>query len=183
MTAVLVFGQTVGCGKVQRVSDEPSTNRQEDKLMLEMYTESKYSVYPPGIILNMKVYQTGKAEYDHYPSQQTKGKFAVERTRFSLTADEFENIKALTATTLRTARESYGPTVPILDAAIETTLVLNINGTRKQILLTENHSNLILEKKKGVYPESLLNLLLFIQKKNDELLGINRDLAEKEPHT
>ncbi|MBA2335314.1 MAG: hypothetical protein H0V90_10305 [Blastocatellia bacterium] len=178
MTVILFFGPTVGCGKAQSVSDAPiPAGRQEDGLILEMYTESKYSVYPPGKILNIKVYESGQAEYDHYPARQTKGKFDIKRTGFSLTDVELEKIRSLTTKTLKTSGDSYGPTVPILDAAIETTLVLSMSGNQRKILLTENHSNLILEKKKGIYPESLLDLLLFIQKKNDELLGIDRELS------
>jgi hypothetical protein len=63
----------------------------------------------------------------------------------------------------------YEPTVPILDARIEVTLLVIDGDTRKRIVLQENHSHLILEKKDGVYPPSLLKLLRFIQEKSRAL--------------
>lgn len=162
----------VACDRSANISNfSISANQQEDEVILEMFTESKYSVYPPGRILNLRVYKSGKAEYDLYPPVQKEGQFRVERTKLTLTSDELAKIKALIAETMDTAKESYGPSVPILDAAIETTLKLRINGNQKVIVLTENHSNLVLEKKKNVYPDSLLNLLFFIQQKTNELSG------------
>ncbi|MCV4615129.1 hypothetical protein OFM04_35055, partial [Escherichia coli] len=68
----------------------------------------------------------------------------------------------------------YEPTVRILDAAIETRIIIKRNAEEKTILLQENHSNLILEKKAGIYPEQLLDLLRFIQEVNFQLLSGQR---------
>lgn len=176
IAVIPLVGLTSGCDNARSITASPSAERPlQDGLILEMYTKSEYSVYPPGKVLNMKIYESGQAEYDHYPSESQKGEFELKRTAFALSVDELEMIRRLVDETLRSSRESYGPTVPIVDASIQTTLNLERGGRQKKIILNENHSNLILEKKKGVYPESLLNLLTFIQKKTDKYLGIDRE--------
>lgn len=140
-------------------------------VILEVWTEAKYVVYPPGKILNLRVYDSGKAEFDYYPDQNEKKPFFTERRQFLLERTEItEIIRSIEDTSVNTWKDIYEPTVPILDAAIETTINLKLNSLEKRIVLKENHSNLILDKKTGVYPESLLNLLKFIQKINRQLL-------------
>lgn len=149
--------------------------RHSDSLILEVWTESKYTVYPPGKILNLRFDGTDVAEFDYYPNQDTKSTFFTERRRFQLETGERERIvKAVEPDSVRGWKDVYEPTVRILDAAIETRIIIKRNAEEKTILLQENHSNLILEKKAGIYPEQLLDLLRFIQEVNFQLLSGQR---------
>lgn len=152
---------------------QPSANvRSTETQILEIRTEGKYVVYPHGEFLNMRLFDSGRMEYDYFPPQGAEQPFSLERRETTLPKDEFERIKGyLVDPTLRAAKPEYEPTVPILDAAIETSILFISQGSAKKIVLKENHSNLILEKKGGIYPKALLELLLLVQEINRRLLG------------
>lgn len=170
-----VFLCQVGCG--QGVVTNSSNmlaeeGKQTKNVLLEVWTEAKYVVYPPGKVLNIKLYDSGEAEYDYYPPQQVIGEeFKAERRIFRLDSSELARVKSLIADPeLRKSNRLFKPTVPILDAAIETTVTYANEDGSSSITLEENHSNLMLEKKKEVYPGPLLELLLLVQRIDHELL-------------
>jgi hypothetical protein len=140
-------------------------------IILEVTTESKNMVYPPGTVTNIKLFSSGLAEYDHYPKPDTNVSFKVERRKVQLEEGEFEKAKNLLANLGNTTlKAEYEPTVRIFDASIVTKVKYAKSNGFEFILLKENHSNLILEKKKGIYPEPLLDLMLFVKEFDQRVL-------------
>jgi hypothetical protein len=168
----IAFLNTNSCQNIKSPSNNSGLVNQSDDIVLEVYTESKYNVYPPGKVLNLRIYVSGKVEYDYYLSQEARKPFTLFRKEVQLSVDELAKVKELlNDSTLMKAKEMYSPTVLILDASITVFVTCKIGSdNEKKIVLNENHSNLILEKKEGVYPKGLLNLLLFVQNTNTRLL-------------
>jgi len=173
LTAIFIVGHIFGC-HASSESKTSSANHSEN-VILEIYTESKYDVYPPGKVLNLKLYDSGRAEYDYYPSQEKRVEYYLKRKEVILSKDDFNNLKQVLADkSLAYAKAEYPPSVPILDASIRTTVIFKPDGQTKTTVLNENHSNLILEKKGGKYPRGLLDLLIFVQ-------NLNRQWLEQKP--
>jgi hypothetical protein len=176
---VIAFGKS-SCQDVGTIANKNIAQTNPDEVLLEVYTESKHMVYPPGKVLNIKLYSSGKAEYDFYPPQDAKEPFKLERREMLFDKEELETIKKLVGNpTLSTTKNEYSPTVPILDASITTTVIYRQNGKERKIVLNENHSNLILEKKEGIYPKVLLDLLLFVQNFNRNLFEDKKNEKSK----
>lgn len=143
-----------------------------DEVLLEVYTDLEGMVYPSGKVLDLKLYDSGRVEYDYYPPRQDNERpVSLQRRETSLEKESLESIKKLIIEPgLLEAKSEYPPTAPRFDASITVTVIFKTAGTERRIILRENDSDLYLGKKKGVYPSALVDLLLLVQNINDRLL-------------
>jgi hypothetical protein len=141
------------------------------EILLEVQTESAGMVYPLGTILEIKLYSTGEAEMDYYlttanriPNTHVPTKAL--RKKVMLDKSDFQELKTLIEKTdFVKAKSQYSPESTILsDASTSTTINSRYKNDLKKIVLQESDSHLHLEKKKGLYPESLIDLLKLITK-------------------
>ena len=142
-----------------------------EEVLLEVSTEMKGMVYPNGKVLNIKLYSSGRAEYDFYPPRNANSPTKLERKASFLEMKDLEEIKSLiTNLSSAPAKSEYLPISPRLDAAITTTVIYRTKNEETKIVLTENDSDLLLEKKENFYPKPLLDLLYFVQRFHKKLL-------------
>jgi hypothetical protein len=141
--------------------------------LLEVSTAASSTVYPPGETLDLRLYENGEAEFDYYlpPNPNRVGEpFKPVRRHAKLSAEEVGRIKTLLAgPDLSSAKAEYLPTQGMIDSYTVKTITYNDAGRERRIVLRENDSHLLLDKKEGVYPESLIELLKLIQNINDSL--------------
>ena len=168
--ALLVFANH-SCSSQKTIPNSDTNQEMPSEVILEVVTESKYMVYPPGSVINIRLFSSGRAEYDYYPEQTSGEPIKLERREVELDKNELDRVKTLISELGETVLKSeYSPTVPILDASIVTKVIFSKKKETEIVVLKENHSNLILEKKKGIYPQPLLNLLLFVQDFDQKVL-------------
>ena len=173
---VLIGLSLMGCA-----SSNTASSKQEDKtvdpagrkVLLEVSTEASKTVYPPGETLDLRLYETGEAEYDYYtpPNPSKVGEpFKAVRRQARLSTEEVERVRnILNEPTLSDSKAEYLPTKPILDSSVVKVVVYNNQGRERRIVLKENDSHLLLDRKGGVYPAPLIELLKLVQKINEDL--------------
>ncbi len=153
-------------------SRNSSVETKNMETLLEVHTQTSGMVYPQGTILEIKLYSTGEAEMDYYltPSNYVptndRTPTKTQRKNVLLEANDFQTLKNLTETVdFMKAKSQYPPSFSGLsDVSTTTTIISKYKNELKKIVLEETDSSLHLEKKKGVYPESLINLLDLIKK-------------------
>jgi hypothetical protein len=163
---VIVIGalcyQAVGC-QGRTVQQMTSDQDKRGNPILAIYTDAKYSVYPPGRRLNLIVFSSGAAEYDYYPKQDSGKAFEFERRKITLENNDFNRIKELVGQLSETdIKDHYSPALRMMDAFISVSVSLSDGPKKKNVVLEENHSDLALDKKKGVYPDPLWELLMLV---------------------
>jgi hypothetical protein len=156
--------QAVGC-QSRTVQQTTSDSERRGNPFLVVYTEAKYSVYPPGRRLNLAVFSSGAAEYDYYPKQNSGNAIEFERRKITLEDNDFNQIKEIVAQLSETEiKDHYSPTLRMMDAFVSVSVTLFHDGREKNVILEENDSDLALDKKKGVYPDPLLKLLTLVSR-------------------
>ncbi len=157
VTLICCFA-TVGCGQ----KSELSTTAIPEKVLFEIHSVGKFTSYPDVKVLKLRVFNSGKAEYDHFPPQGQE--FYLQRRSLQLSEEDLNYVKhILENRSWEQVKPIYEPTERMLDAAVEVTLDINLSTGLRQIILKENHSNLVLDKKMNVYPSELLKLLKFAE--------------------
>lgn len=168
LSLLLLVGCATGSNGAGGASDSNGRS-----VLLEVSTEASQTVYPPGRTLDLRLYESGEAEFDFYTRRdpmQPGAPFKAELRRVRLDAEEIERLRQLLADPrLSAARAEYGPTKPILDSWVVTVVDFNRGGQQQRITLKENDSHLLLDRKGGVYPEPLIELLRLVGKINLEL--------------
>src|SRR5918911_3332038 len=165
----------VSCSQSEVISKQENhaTAPASQKSLLEVSTEASNTVYPPGETLDLRLYETGEVEYDYYPPpnpSRVGEPFRAVRKRTKLSTEEVEHIQdILNKPDLSNAKAEYPPIKPILDSYIVKIVAYNDQGRERRIVLRENDSHLLLDKKEGVYPKSLIELLKLVQKINEDL--------------
>lgn len=172
LTVMIAFANH-GCKSQNKLRALDTDQTASSEVILEIITESKYMVYPPGTVTNIKLFSSGRAEYDYYPNQGSDAQFKLERRAVMLDKSEVSEVASLVNQLgAITVKPEYAPTVPILDASIVTRVMYTKNKEVGVVILKENHSNLILENKKGIYPQPLLDLLIFVQNFDQKMLRV-----------
>lgn len=173
----IIFVSILGsssCRRIEILSNQNITQELSEQTLLEVYTELEGMVYPTGKVLNIKLYSSGKAEYDYYSLERTKKTFKLERKQTFLSREDLEILKAIiNDLNLSVVKSEYFPTMPVLDARTTKTVIYKKAFDEIKIVLKENDSDLYLENKNKIYPAELLNLLLFVQKFHQRLLNAN----------
>lgn len=147
---------TSGCATASKLAPN------NDDLLLEMITDASDSVYPPGKSLDLRVYESGKTEFDNYsPDELHKVEPATPQLKqTTINSEQLSAIRAvLNKLNSGNPKSTYPPTERIFDARIVTTITYKSNEGMKTIILQENDSHLHLEKKKHIYPQPLIELL------------------------
>lgn len=167
----LVF--SLGCGFNTDVTE--SRPAADDAVILEICTEASELIYPPGKILDIRLYRSGELEFDKYspePDIKNIDKLDVKRERSKLSADELQTvITSLRDQRLYDSQDLYQTTLKMRDIDITKTIKITFEGKTKQITLEENDNHLHLEKKTNIYPEPLLDLLKRAEAINKNLLA------------
>lgn len=174
ITVALAVG-LIGCSAQSLATSTNVDNLINDtnkETLLEVSTQSEGMVYPLGTILEIKLYSTGEAEMDYYltsltvPTLNEHIPTKTLRKNVVINKSDFQQLKALIEMAdFVKASSQYLPTFPYpSDVSTTTTIIFKYKEESKKIVLKESDNNLYLEKKKGVYPDSLINLLKLITK-------------------
>ena len=155
------------------VENNINTNRKiavndnsEKEILLEVYTNSEGMVDPSGMLLDLRLYSTGEVDYENYLNSLNGGDtYKKLRKGVMLNKENFEELKKLIEMPdFVKAKTRFKSTMFFSDVLTTTTIVFKYKGKEKKITLEETDTHLHLDKKKDVYPKSLITLLQLITK-------------------
>lgn len=148
-------------GQIPTANQENESASTSKELLLEVYTKSEGMTHPRGVVLDIRLYSNGEAEFGYY---MTPARNQSTTKTIKLPSDDFVGLKALIESEdLLNAKDFYGPTVELSDAMTTTTVRIKRNKHERKIVLHETDTGLHLDRKKAVYPVSLIKLLSLIE--------------------
>jgi hypothetical protein len=158
-----------------------------DKVVLEIITTASGMVYPKeGDLLDMRLYESGRFEYDDYPEQKPPTYFSppITRKESRLNPEDVRNLINLAEQPdFLSAEEKYPGILPHIDDQWVTTIKFTYNG-REKIITAVNLWDFryaevdsapapYMEKlrKKVKYPPSLLKLFVLANELKAKTIG------------
>ncbi len=148
----------------------------ENTVILEVTTDASATSYPSGHILDMRLYENMKVEFDFYPPntpERLGEKLTLETKKDKLNQHDYHQITSLLdSLDLSSANDYYGPSrTTSVDSFVKRHVLISYNGRKKSIILEERDSHLHLNEKSDLYPPPLIKLLEMID-------DLNRDLRK-----
>jgi len=160
-----------GCDANGNIAD--SSSAANNRVILEVVSETSETVYPRGKILVLRLYDNSVAQFDFYPPNtpdRVGMPFESSLNRRSISQDKLASIVAyMDSLNFSQLRDVYEPTLRPSDAFIKETINLQSGSKTKKIVLEENDSHLHLDQKSESYGAALVILLRFVEKLNLEL--------------
>ena len=161
-----------GCS--QSAGNQKNTGPAGGKAILEVQSYAPDTSYPRGNILDIRLYQNRRVEFDFYPPNTPDRlgmKFSVERLESMLSEAQFDKfVSLLNASDLGAAALDYPPSrTSSTDSFIRKTVTYRIGEAEKKVSLEERDSHLHLSEKSEVYPRSLISLLELVEEVNRQL--------------
>jgi hypothetical protein len=162
---ILIFIVSVlnsGCAN-QQSSVNPFAK--SDEVVLEVITNASGMVYPKeGDILNFRLYESGRFEYDDYPNQDpprvTTRNVVITKKEAKLNTDEVkELINLAEQPDFLAAKENYPRLRPHVDDQWTTIIIFTHQGQRKRISAVDFWDMLHYPEDKAKYPTSMAKLL------------------------
>ncbi|MEP6849078.1 MAG: hypothetical protein ABI999_09495 [Acidobacteriota bacterium] len=137
----------------------------DERLLLEVVSESEGPVYPPGKTLTLRLYSDAAIEFDFFPQygpDLAGVPFRTELKRSAITGEQFDAFLTIfDKMRFDEPKTMYTPTRRILDSKIRVTVNYLSDNAMKKIIIEENDSHVHLESS-GVYPDSLVQLLKLV---------------------
>jgi hypothetical protein len=136
-----------------------------DKVVLEITTNASGMVYPrEGDILDMRLYESGRFEYDDYPNQDppkiTSANVIITRKESKLNADSVRELIGLAEQPdFLAADDEYPPIQRGVDSQFRKTILFTHRGRQKKIVVVDYGSDDGISDAKSRYPASLLQLV------------------------
>ena len=132
-------------------------------VLLEIYTDCRGMTYPHGKVLDIRLYQSGRLEYDRYPPDELSAhwhfRYWFPRTHVYVTPDQVnEFIELAEQPDFRAAKDEYPPKIPGTDSEFRTFITFNHSGWRKNVVLVDYFGDDGMGDREN-YPPSLLALM------------------------
>lgn len=171
---ILLFLLNGNCSIFQVNKYTDNTLPVKKGVILEVITEAGETSYPPGQVLDLKLYDNKEVEFDFYKPDTPDRigiQFSSERKQSTISQEDFNEIKSLLNNSdLLNAKNYYAPSINIsVDSRIKKIITFKAVNQEKNIVLEERDSHLHLKEKLGKYPESLVMLLEKVENINREL--------------
>ena len=135
----------------------------DNPVVLEVSTDCRGLTYPRGLVLDFRLYQDGRLEYDAYPSDQRSARshlrYWFPRTHSYLApAEVIELITIAQQSDFLAAEREYPPAIPGLDSEFRTSISFSHAGHQKNVIVVDYLGDDGVSAKER-YPPSLLALL------------------------
>ncbi|MDQ3753418.1 MAG: hypothetical protein M3371_01635 [Acidobacteriota bacterium] len=136
-----------------------------DEVVLEVVTTASGMVYPKeGDILNFRLYESGRFQYDDYPDQNLSGvitqNVVITNKEAKVSADDVRELISLAEQPdFLAAKESYPGLHPHIDDESIITIIFTHHGRRKKILAVDFWDMLSYPEDRAIYPVSMVRLL------------------------
>jgi hypothetical protein len=134
-------------------------------VVLEISTRGTGMVYPPGEVLDFRLYENGRLEYDDYPKQDppraTMANVVIRRKAATLSPSDVKGLIGLAEQPdFLSAKEEY-PYMPrvLTDAWWTRTIKFTHQGREKKIVTVNLEEMLFAAERKSDYPASMVKLL------------------------
>ena len=132
-------------------------------VVLEVSTDCRGLTYPRGPVLDFRLYQNGRLEYDAYPQDertaQSHFRYWFPRTHSYITPAEVQELMNIAKQPdFLAAEREYPPAIPGLDSEFRTSISFTHAEHQKKVLVVDYLSDDGVSAKER-YPPSLLALL------------------------
>lgn len=135
----------------------------QDAVVLEIVSTTSEMVYPKGDILIMRLYQSGRFEYDDYADNppNTRNATTVRKENKLKPQDVIELITLAKQPDFLSAEEIYSEPRPHshIDAFVSTKITFNYDGQTKKIEAENFWDILFFPEARIEYPPSMIKLL------------------------
>ena len=143
-------------------------------VVLEITVQGYGMVYPEAEILELRVYQNGRVEYDSYPDQENaffNPRYWFPRQHAKLSRSEAAELIGLAEQNdFLSAKEKYEAGYPHIDDEWKTTIKYSNGGREKQIVAI-NFWDARRPEDAAKYPESMVTLLKKVKALRSKLTG------------
>ena len=146
--ALIVLAVNLSCS-IQQTKSDP--------VILEIVTNASGVVYPQGDILDLRLYESGRFEYDDYNNQ---GKREKQIREAELSAEQVRELIGLAQRAdFLSAKEKYPSLRPHIDDLWVTTIKFEHQGQKKRIVVVNFWDILDYPEDRDKYPLSMVKLL------------------------
>ena len=144
-------------------------------VVLEVTTHGYGMVYPSAEVLEMRVYENGRVEYDVYPPQEAaelKIRYWFPMQHSKLTSDEVNELMRLAEQPdFLSAQEQYGAGHQHIDDSWKTTIRFSYRGREKRIVAINFWDITDRPEDSSKYPPSMVTLLKKVRALRVKLAG------------
>lgn len=170
---ICIITQTFACSTQQSAN----SHTQSDQVVLEIITTAKGMVYPKeGDLLDMRLYKSGRFEYDDYPDinppKVTSENASITRKEAKLAPEQVKELISLAEQPdFISAKEEYPSLYYRVDDEWITTIKFTYQGREKKVIAVNFTDVVYNQERRRFYPPSVVKLFVRAEELKSKVTG------------